>query len=155
MRCEICQKYPNIVKQFHPRGNVPMASTSGTRYRSKTLDEHIQSKYHKECERIFRLSTISSESSQTPMKIAINKANSQMINHVCKLMIQIFYDAKNLNLSPFSWPARYISSAASFAYDSQNRSLPTIPENIPMQYVNPPHHLHLMTTIVNSYLSIS
>lgn len=60
MRCDYCQKYPNTVKQFHPRGNVPMA-TNEARYRSKTLQEHIQSSYHKECERIFRLPTIPSE----------------------------------------------------------------------------------------------
>lgn len=152
MRCEICQKYPNIIKQFRPRGKVSMA-TRETRYRSKTLEEHIQSDYHKECERLFRLSTVPSGSSvtPTPLKLAMDKANLQMINHVGKLMIQIFYDAKHLNLPAFSWPARYVASAASFAYDSQNRTLPTIPENIPMQYVNPPGHLDLMTTIVNSY----
>lgn len=152
MRCEYCQEYPNIVKQFHPRGQVPMANHE-TRYRTNTLEEHIRSDYYKECERIFRLSTVTSEIVETfdgPLKRAMHKANVQMIDHVGKLMTQVFYDAKNLSLPPYSWPARYNASAASFAYDSQSRSRSSIPENIQMQYVNPPGHLELMTTIVKS-----
>lgn len=131
MRCEICQKYPNVIKQFHPRGVVPM-TTNATRYRATTLQAHIETNYHKECERLFRLSSIASESSQPPLKIAMNKANLQMINHVGKLLIQIFYDAKHLTLSAYNWPSRYVVNEASCAYDSQNRlpSIPIIPENI-------------------------
>lgn len=154
MRCEICNKYPNIVKQYNKRGIVPMA-TVGTRYRSDALQEHIQSDDHKECERLFRLSSIEGESSQTPLAAALDKASLQMTNHVAKLMMQIFYDAKQLKQTAHSWPARYVTTAASFAYDLQNRtnSTPTIPENIPMQYVNKPGHLLLLTTIVNSHLT--
>lgn len=152
MRCEICQKYPNIVKEFHPRGVVRIAA-NGTRYRAKILEEHIQSDYHKECERLFCLSTIEGENSQNPLKITIDKANLQMVNHVGKLMTQIFYDAKNLNLPAHSWPARYVVNAASFEYDSQKQmeSNSIIPENLPMQYVNKSGHLLLLTTIVSSH----
>lgn len=154
MRCEICQKYPHIIKQFHPRGHVPMASM-GTRYRLNTLQDHIQSDYHKECERLSRISSVAAENIQTPLTIAIDKANLQSMNHVAKLMMQIFYDAKHLNLSASSWPARYVTNAASFAYDlnTKTHSPATIPENIPMQYVNKPGHLCLLTTIVNSHLA--
>lgn len=154
MRCEICHKYPHVIKQFHPRGLVPMAA-NGTRYRGSVADEHIQTDYHKECERLYRLSTIVGENSQTSLEIAIDKANLQMVNHVGKLMTQIFYDAKNLNLSAHSWPARYVVNAASFAYDSQQQkeSKSIIPKNLQMQYVNKPGHLLLLTSIMNSHLT--
>lgn len=137
MQCEICQKFPHIVKQSITSGVVPMVS-KGTRYRKKVLNAHINSNYHKECERAFRLSTINSGEQPTSLELAISKANLQIINHVGKLMIQVFYDAKHLNLPAYNWPARYVAGAASNAYNSQNRSSPTIPGNIPLQYVNPP-----------------
>lgn len=151
MRCDICQKYPNIVKQFHPRGHVPMAST-GTQYRLSILQDHIQSDYHKECERLNRISSVAAENIQTPLTIAIDKANLQSINHVSSLMMQIYFDAKHLNLSASSWPGRFVTNAASFAYNASNETQPTIPENIPMQYVNKPGHRCLLTTIVNSHI---
>lgn len=138
-----------------PRGQAPMTTTIGKRYKSVVLQEHIKTDYHKECERLCRLPTIEGEISQTPLKIAMDKANTQMMNHVAKLMIEIFVDGKQLNQSAHSWPARHVTNVASSSYDLQNRtqSTQTIPENIPMQYVNKPDHLTLLTTITNSYLT--
>lgn len=129
-----------------------MTTTNGTRFKSEVLQKHIETDYHKECERLFRLSSIEDKSSQAPLKISMDKAAVKMINHVAKLMMQIFVDAKQLSQSAHSWPARYVASAASFVYDFQEQTKPTIPENIPMQYVNKPGHLSLLTTIVNSHV---
>lgn len=154
MHCEFCQKYPNIIKQFSPRARVPMATT-GARYRADRLAEHIESDFHKECARLFRLSSVADENICMTIDVAVNKANLKMINHVSKLMIQIYYDAKQLNQAAHNWPARFVVSSASYAYDAQNRTakISIIPENIPVQYVNKPGHLFLMTTIVNSDLT--
>lgn len=153
VRCEMCQKYPNIIKQFHPRGAVKMA-VNRTRYREKAIDDHIQTDYHKECERVYHLSSIEGERPPSKLVVAIDKSKLQMMNHVGKLMIQIFYDAKNLNLTAHSWPARYVTNASSVVYNVQDdtESSSTIPANISMQYVNKPGHRCLLKTIVNSHV---
>lgn len=66
-------------------------------------------------------------------------------------MIQVYLDAKRLNLPAYSWPSRYVAGEASFAYDSLNQSRSIIAQNIDLQYVNPPGHLNLMTAIVHSH----
>lgn len=56
VRCEYCQKYPNIIKQFMPRGKLPMTTETGTRFRSRILEDHIQTDYHKASDSsVFRL----------------------------------------------------------------------------------------------------
>lgn len=121
-------------------------------FRTETIEEHMKTEYHIECERAHRIATFKAgERPDTSLEISVSKAKVQMVNYVGKLLIQVFLDAKRLNLSAYSWPARYVASTASSVYNSQNQSTETIAENIPLQYVNPPGHLELMTTIVKSY----
>lgn len=84
------------------------------------------------------------------MVAAINHANQRQINHVGKLMIQVYLDAKRLNLTPHSWPARYVASEASNAYDCMNENKNIIAGNIDLQYVNRPGHFNFLSTIVKS-----
>lgn len=85
------------------------------------------------------------------MDIAINLANKNQIDRVGKLMIQVYLDAKRLNLPAYSWPSRYVAGEASFVYDSLNQSRSIIAQNIDLQYVNPPGHLNIMIAIVHSH----
>lgn len=85
------------------------------------------------------------------MEIAISKANKNQTDRIGKLMIQVYLDAKRLNLSANSWPSRYIAGEASNAYDSLNEGKNTIADGVNLQYVNPHGHLNLMTAIVKSH----
>lgn len=153
IRCEICRKYPLIVKRFAKK--TPIATLDGTRKRTNTLQKHLESQCHIECVQANRLDSVRKDPNVSQkgaaMDIAVNKANERMINYVGKLMIQIFVDAKRLNLSAHSWPARYIAGEASHGYTSQNQSKSIVANDIPLQYVNPPGHQELMTSIVDSH----
>lgn len=86
------------------------------------------------------------------MDIAISKATKRQVDHVGKLMIPIYLDAKRLNLSATSWPSWYVAGEASSAYNnSQSQSGSSLPDNINLQYVNTHGHLNLMSTIVETH----
>lgn len=114
------------------------------------IDDHINSAYHKECIKANRIAELK-DNMDAQMNVAISKANKRMIDYVGKLMIQIFVDAKRLSSSAFNWPSRFIAGEASCAYDSQSQAKSVISKNLSLQYVNPPGHLELMTTIIKSH----
>lgn len=122
----------------------------GTRYHSRVLVDHLETKYHKESAKAYRISSIEVDE-VAPMEIAISKANKSQIDRIGKLMIQVYLDAKRLNLSAHSWPSRYIAGEASNSYDSLNKRESIISDGVNLQYVNPHGHLNLMSTIVNAH----
>lgn len=145
IRCNICNKYPLIVKRRGPTKPPAITTVSGTRFRSDILNDHIETTYHVDCLKAERLDSMVVAVAQ--LEIAVNKSNKRMVDYVGKLMIQIFHDAKRLNLSAYSWLSRYIAGEASHAKDSEKQDKSIIPSNISLQYVNPRGHLDLMTTI--------
>lgn len=147
IRCEFCRNYPHIVKQYVPKKPPAITSIEGTRFYARVLAEHLETAYHKECARSYRISTIE-ENEGAPMDSSINRANKLQVDRVGKLMIQVYIDAKRLNLPP--WPSRYVAGEASFAYDSNNQNKSIVADNINLQYVNAPSHLSLMTAIASS-----
>lgn len=152
IRCEICQKYPHIIKQFVLKRLPRIVTANGTRFRTASLNEHLQTSYHIECLKENRLDGMGSGSDKVAaLEISISKSNKSMVDYIGKLMIQVFVDAKRLHLSAFSWPSRYISGEASHAYDSLSQKESIIPNNISLRYVNPPGHLELMSTIFRSH----
>lgn len=150
IRCDYCFKFPHIVKQFITKKPPGITTEKGTRYYKDVLSHHLSSKYHDECTNAYRISTVGVEQI-APMEIAISRANKQQIDHVGKLMIMVYLDAKRLNLSPNSWPSRYVAGDASHNYNSQNQNAKIVRNNINLQYVNTHGHLSLMTGIVNSH----
>lgn len=150
IRCEYCRQFPHIVKQHVPQKAPAIASIEGTRYYARVLTDHLESLYHKECAKAYRIS-LTEEKNTAPMEIAISKANKIQIDHIGKLMIQVYLDAKRLNLSAHSWPSRYVAGEANVKYDSLNQSKSIISDGIDLQYVNQPGHLELMKAIVQSY----
>lgn len=149
IRCDYCFKFPHIVKQFVPKRPPAITTEKGTRFYEKILVEHLSTTYHEECTKAYRIGTI--EQKNAPMEIAIAKATKHQIDHIGKLMIPVYLDAKRLNLSANSWPSRYVAAEASNAYNSQNQSESIVPENMNLQYVNTHGHLNLMTAIVESH----
>lgn len=81
----------------------------------------------------------------------ISESNKNHANHIGKLMMQVYTDAKRLTLSAYSWPAQYIATESGTAFDFNSSNTSIIPENINIQYVNPPGHLNLLTAIVKSW----
>lgn len=149
IRSDYCFKFPHIVKQHIQKKPPAIGTEKGTRYYGKILLEHLGTAYHKECAKAYRISTIE-ETPSAPMDVAISKATKDQIDRIGKLMIPIYMDGKLLNVSARSWPSRYIASEVSNIYNTQNQS-GIVPENINLQYVNPPGHLNLMTAIVQSH----
>lgn len=45
--------------------------------------------------------------------ISIDESKVQYANHIGKLMIQVYNDAKRLGLTAYSWPSRHVSGQAS------------------------------------------
>lgn len=149
IRCDYCMKFPNIVKRFMSKKPPAIASTNGTRFYDKIITEHLNTAYHKECANAYRISVVD-VTVPAPMEIAISKANKQQMDYIGKLMIQIYLDAKRLNLSAHSWPARYVAGEASQVYDSHKQNEQIIADSIKLQYINTHGHLNLMNAIVQS-----
>lgn len=150
IRCDFCWKFPHIVKQYVSKRPPAIATVKGTRFHSRILTEHLATVYHMECAKACRINSIEVDE-PGPMDIAISKASKNQIDRVGKLMIQVYLDAKRLNLTAHSWPSRYIAAEASFAYDSLNQNESIISDGINLQYVNKPSHLNLMTAIAKSH----
>lgn len=151
MRCLTCAKYPHIVKQYNPYKPLSIASERGTRALSDVVNDHLKSKCHTSCVEADRVSSMGIEKRpSTSMDVSIRNANRKNVSRVGKLMLQVYLDAKLLNLPAHSWPARYVGGEASSAYDAEVQTRSTIADNINLQYVNPHGHLELMTSIVNS-----
>lgn len=137
------------MRQYSPKRSPAITTEKGTRYYEKILSEHLNTAYHVECAKAYRISTLVEDAA--PMELAISKATKHQIDYIGKLMIPIYLDAKRLNLTANSWPSRYVAAEASNAYNSQNQSEKIVPNNINLQYVNTHGHLDLMTAIVESH----
>lgn len=154
IRCDVCQKYPEIVKRYVPKRPPPITTATGTHYRADVLEDHIKTAYHIECSKAKRISSLNIEEQEcAPMDIAVSRANIKMVNYVSKLMIQVFNDGKRLNLSAWSWPSRFVAGETSYSFESrpENQMKSIISNGLNLQYVNPPGHLELMTAIVSSH----
>lgn len=138
------------MKQYVAKKPPAITSENGTRFYDKILSEHLKSTYHEECSKAYRISTVEKKRT-APMEIAISKAAKQQIEYIAKLMIQVYLDGKQLNVSARSWPSRYVAAEASLVYKVQDHSGRIVPKNINLQYVNPPGHLNLMTAIVQCH----
>lgn len=153
IRCEYCCQFSHIVKQYVTKKPPAITTTAGTRFYSQILNDHLDTDYHKECKKQHNINSVETVE-QPPMEVAIAKANQQQIDYVSKLMIQVYLDAKKLNLAAYSWPARYIAAEASTTYDSAKQNKSIVSDGINLQYVNPHGHLNLMTTIVRSHRDV-
>lgn len=151
VRCDICLKYPEIVKQHTYNAQIPLIATQeGVRYRSSVLNNHFEQQYHKESVKAERIKLLQVSESSLPMEISIKRANKALAEHVGKLLIQIYLDGKRLTLAAWNWPARYIATEASHAFSLEKESSGVIPRNMNLQYINPRAHLELMTCIVEA-----
>lgn len=162
VRCRTCLKYPDIMKLYAYNQQIPpIATVAGARYRKTILQNHFAQNYHKESVKVERMKLLqvsTPAAATTPMAVAMNKANKKQANHVGKLLIQIYTDAKRLTLSAWNWPIRYVAAEASHAFsidkpvNNENQSI--IPDNLSLQYITPRSHLELMSCIVESDVNV-
>lgn len=155
VRCVICSKFPNIVKQYNPFKPLAIVNETGTRLQSSVINDHLKSACHIACVRANRITSIPvEERPSTSMEKAIRNANQMQLTHISRLMLEVFFDAKYLSLTEYSWPARHVVASTSYQYvpnipfDHLDR---TVPENINLQYVNPQGHAEMMTKIVEAH----
>lgn len=152
VRCKVCIANPSVVKMFCTKKGMPsIATAEGTRYRTRSLEEHFKSKHHEETKKAESFKNMQLNQNKESIDFHISQANKHLANHIGKLILQVFTDAKKLTISAYSWPAIYVSGEASHHFDFNEKSEPTIPKNIELQYVNPNSHLELMSAVVKSY----
>lgn len=152
IRCQICTKYPETVKLHVYNKKIPaIATENGTLYRSDVLEKHISTDYHAACERVEMIKSLNSTNENLgPMDVSIRKSVASQANHVGKIMIQVFADAKIMTTAAYNWPVRYVANEASNAFEFNDLGRNTIPQNIPLNYVNPKQHLNMLKHIVEA-----
>ncbi|KAJ6639754.1 hypothetical protein Bhyg_12501, partial [Pseudolycoriella hygida] len=152
VRCEICLKFPEIVNRHNLRKFPAIAGKDGTRLQSSVVQNHISSRCHLDCVEANRVKSVQNEERpSTSMEFSIRKANQQQLIYIGSLMIEVFFDAKYLSLTGYSWPARHVVTTASHEYNPTHPSSRTVADNINLQYVNPHGHDEIMMTIVKAH----
>ena len=150
IRCEVCFQNLNTVKLFVKNKLPDIVKECGAVYRSRTLENHVQTKYHKEALKSERIKKLPVETlyQETPIGIHISTANEELANKLGKLFLHVFNDAKKLTLSAYSWPSRVVASemANHFSFNHPENNL-----KIDFQYINPASHRELLKIIVKSH----
>lgn len=154
--CKLCVKFPLIVKMHvNNRKMPPITTTDGTRFKKEAVTNHFLSLYHAKCREAERVASnsASAQQSKTLIDKHISAANEKRANHIGKLFLQVYVDAKKLTSSAFSWPARYIASEAGNNFNF-NLYTTTIPNDTNIQYVSPADHLKLLKIITKTHFKI-
>ena len=150
IRCEVCFQNLNTVKLF-VRNRLPdVVQECDAVYRSRTIENLVQTKYHKKAiysERIKKL-PVEKVYQKTPIGRHISSANEKLANKMDKLFLHVFNDAKKLTLSAYSWPSRVVASemANNFSFNYPENNL-----KIDFQYISPTSHRELLEIIVKSH----
>lgn len=109
---EPCYKFLNPIKVFSTKIQIPnIAQESSSIYRKKYLDKHLETKYHRQCEKAVRLSTllILNAGKSSPIGQAILKSKSDLANKIGSSLIYVYEDAKKLTLSAQTHPIRVVN----------------------------------------------
>lgn len=108
--------------------------------------------YHKECKKADLMAASTSKPANKGLiDMHISEANRKKANHIGKLLLQVYTDAKILTSSAYSWPSRFVASESGKCFNFNASSFKTIPDNINIQYVTPAGHLSLLTAITRSH----
>lgn len=154
VRCEICNKYPDLVRQLCPNRKPPPITTSiGTGNRSCILNEHIETKYHLACMDKFKNDKLKGTGGNpVPIEIGrmISAANTQKANTISRYMMSIYTDAKSLTSSAYSWPGRILTSEYGCKYHiNQPKQNENALQKMNMQYMSPAAHKDFLQSIVH------
>ena len=123
VQCEICFKNLSTVKLCVKKQLPAIVQECGAVYRTRTVENHIQTDYHKEALKYSRLRALPPEKvyEETSVGIMISSANEKLANKMGALMLQVYNDAKKLTLSAYSWPSRIVATqmASDFIFNNE------------------------------------
>ena len=150
VRCDPCFENPVTVKLYAAKQLPLIVQKSGVLYRSRTVENHFKTKYHKEALKSQRFKRLPVEKvyKETLMGSLISAANEELANKMGQLVLHVFNDAKKLTLSAYSWPSRIVASriASNFSFNSESEKL-----RIDFQYINPTINRELLEMIVDAH----
>lgn len=130
---------------------APITTEIGIRFKREYVVKHFASLYHEKCKEAELLTKDDSKNTNRNLiDIHISESNRIRANHMGKLFIQVYADAKKLTLSAFSWPARFVASEAGNYFDFNEPNSTTIPPSMNIQYVTPKSHGDLLKIITKS-----
>lgn len=144
VRCKKCLKFLDIVKLHRNNKKPPPITTAEvTKYLSKIVQEHLDSVTHKECKKALEQSKLSTDKTLTTTSIGlcIQRANTELANHIGKLMLHVYDSCKKLTLSSYTCPARVVVENAEENFDFDKFKITDFKLNL--QYVTPAAHREL------------
>lgn len=109
MYCKLCAKYPLIVQRYVDNKKLPsITTTAGTRFRIEIVEQHFESSYHIKCKEAQKIDESKNEAhtNKNLIDMHISAANEKRANHIGKLILHVYGDAKKLTSSAYSWPVR-------------------------------------------------
>lgn len=152
IRCQICTKYPETIKLYVYNKKIPaIATENGTLYRSDVVEKHILTEYHAACDRVEMIKRLDhSDDNINSIEFSMKKAMANQANHIGKIMIQVFTDAKLMTTAAYNWPARYVTNEAANAFIFNESASSIIPKNISLNYINPTQHHNMLKYIIEA-----
>ena len=99
VRREICFKNLSHVKLYVKKQLPAIVQECGAVYRTRTVENHNQTDYHKEALKSSRLRALPPEKvyKETLLGIMLPSANEKLANKTGALMLQVYSDAKTVN----------------------------------------------------------
>lgn len=151
IRCRVCFRFPKIVARFNKNVLPRMARKIGAQYRSKTIREHLLTKYHVECLKADKLKPLIHETNpkqRTTLDNMILGAQAKVANIIGRRAISVFADAKCLTISARSWAARQMAEqfAECFDFNDVTKNEEKV-KMISMNYINPNFHADILDCI--------
>lgn len=153
MYCLVCAKYPGTVSRFqNNRKTPPITTLAGTQHRKKTITDHMTTKYHIECFKVYKRESLKAPGiadSNTNLTKMISAQNEKLGCLIGRYMKTVYNDAKTLTLSAWSWPARTIAHeiGSLFSINDPKKSGENI-NKFDLQYLTPTSHLEFLECIV-------
>lgn len=150
IRCNTCYDNEGVVKMFSSSTQPPpITRKTGTQYRSKVIEAHVKSAYHIAATEAAAAKAASKEKPTGAVERLISKSQEKLANHIGRLAMTIFVDAKKLTLSAYSWPARMVAYeyGAAFNINEPEQTASKI-QKVSLQYMNPMAHSEILKCIV-------
>lgn len=153
VRCEICMKYPDLVKRYRSNRKMPPITTSdGTGNRTIVLNEHLESRYHLASMEKYKNDKLKATGKAGPTEIVrmISASNVQKANRMSRYFMSVYTDAKALTASAYSWPGRIFTSEYGREYhinqpDQNDDAL----QKLNLQYMSPVAYADFLEAIVH------
>lgn len=158
IRCKVCYRFPKIVARYTNNIIPKIASKIGAQYRTKTLKDHLESKYHAECvkaDKIKPLISATNPKERTLLENMILGGQAKVANIIGRRAISVYADAKCLSNSARSWAARQMAEqfAECFDYNDITKNEENI-KKISMNYMNPNFHAEILDCIATADMNV-